>query len=113
MTTITKSQRVLNIINKAVENGFEINENKTFEDIKIEAEDFLIENTTSEKEEADYSDNNLFYSDGKGFEINVTGELYSTRDLELMRKRNENFLILHTIIDSNANVIDLIKTFED
>lgn len=113
MKTEILYKRALNIIKKALDYGLEIDENKTFEEIRIEAEEILTEYAPHTEEEADFSKDNIFYSDGKGYEVNISGEFYSLRDLELMRQRGESYLTLFTVFDSNANVIDLIKTFDD
>ena len=113
MKTEILNKRALNIINKALEYGLEINENKTFEEIRIESEEILTDYAPHTEEEADIIKENIFYSDGKGYEINISGDFYSMRDIELMRQRGDRYLVLFTVIDSNANVIDLIKTFDD
>ena len=49
----TNNQRTINILNKAIENGFEFDERNSLEEIRIEAEEFLIENTEAIEEECE------------------------------------------------------------
>ena len=76
----TNNQRTINILNKAIENGFEFDERNSLEEIRIEAEEFLIENTEAIEEECEVKSlgnhgQRVDWNDRKGFEFCTQGEI--------------------------------------
>ena len=110
MSKVTKNQRTLNIINKSVENGFEFDEAETLEEIRIDAEDFLIENTEASEEECDIESlgnhgQRVDWSDGKGYDFCSQGEIVDWSNN--WSKSPDTKVFYETVIDSDANVIKL------
>lgn len=111
MKTITASQRTLNIIYKAISNGFEFDERIAIEDVRIEAEEFLIENEIGViEEECEVKSlgnhgQRVDWSDGKGFDFWTQGEIVDFRSHWFDAPETKVFH--STVIDSNANVVKL------
>lgn len=105
MNTVTSNQRTINILNKALELGFEFNENNTLEEIRISAEEYLIDNTEAIEEECEVKSlgnhgQRVDYSDGLGYEYWSQGEIVNFD--------GKSEIIIHTtVVNSLGNVIDL------
>lgn len=105
MKTIQNNQRTINILNKAIANGFEFEHSMTIEAAQIEAEDFLIQNEIDVKEEQcevrslGNHGQRVDWSDGKGFDFWAQGQITDWLT-------NGKF-VHSTIIDSEANVVKL------
>jgi hypothetical protein len=111
MKIITPSQRDLNILNKAVANGFEINSQDTFEEVRNAATDFLIENEIDVKEEQvevkslGNHGQRVDWSDEFGFEFWSQGEIV---DFKSHWHDAPGTKVFHeTCVDSEANVIKM------
>lgn len=81
MKTITKQQRTLNIISKAIENGYVFDETDSIENTQVECEDFLIENEINVREEEckvkslGNHGQRVDWSDGMGYTFWQQGEI--------------------------------------
>lgn len=110
MKTITAQQRTINILNKATESGFEIEEAETLEDIRISAESFLIENSDAIEEECEVISlgnhgQRVDWSDGKGFEFWSQGEIV---DFSKHWSDSPETKVFHsTVVDSEGTVVKL------
>jgi len=111
MKQITSTQRSLNIINKAVANGFEFMENEVFENVRNEATQFLIDNKVDvieEEVEVKSLGNHgqrVDWSDGKGFDFWSQGEIV---DFKRHWGDEPNTKVYHEVcVDSEANVIKM------
>ena len=111
MKTITHFKRTTNIIAKAIDNGFEFNENDSVEDVRIAAEEFLIENEIDVQEievgviSQGSHGQRVEWSDGKGFDFWSQGEIV---DFSKHWHKNADTKIFHeTCVDSEANVIKM------
>lgn len=110
MKTISANQRTLNILNRAVSEGFEFNENDRLEDVRIAAEEFLIENTEAIEEECEVKSlgnhgQRVDFSDGHGFDFWSQGEIVDFKDHWF--DTPETKVYYETFVDSEANVIKL------
>lgn len=107
---ISSNQRVINIINKALENGFEFNETDRMEEIRIKAEEFLIENTEAIEEECEIVSlgnhgQRVDWNDEYGFWFWQQGEI--VRFSDNWNKHPETKIFHNTILDSKGRVINL------
>jgi hypothetical protein len=109
MKIITPNQRTVNILTKAVANGFEFDEQDTIENTRINAEDFLIESEIDVTEEhvevksLGSHGQRVDWSDGKGFDFWSQGEIV---DFSKHWFDSPETKVFHsTILDSDANVI--------
>lgn len=110
MNTITANQRTINIINRAIENGFEFDEDEKLEEVRISAEDFLIENTEAIEEECEVKSlgnhgQRVDWYDGKGFEFWSQGGIVDFGDH--WHKAPETKIFHETVIDSEGQVVKL------
>jgi hypothetical protein len=110
MKTISKNQRTINIINRALEFGFEFDENKRLEDVRNSAEEFLIENTEAEEEECEVKSlgnhgQRVDWYDGMGYEFWSQGEIVDFR--ANWSKPPETKVFHETVIDSEGKVVKL------
>lgn len=109
MTTYTAQQRFTNIIQKAINNGYEIDLSESFEEVYFQAEVFLL-NQDSEKEEfceihGNRNRQHIAWSDGMGYEHESDGEIcdYSLVEVDENCKK-----FPHTkVVDSEGTVIQL------
>lgn len=116
MNLITPTQRSLNIITKAIANGFELNEQDTFETVRNNATDFLIENEIDVKEEhvevksLGNHGQRVDWSDGFGFDFWSQGEIV---DFKRHWHDEPGTKVYHeTCVDSEANVIKMYYLVE-
>ena len=76
---ITNDKRTLNILNKAIEIGFELDESLSIKELKEKAISYLIENTSGTDEECDIITGNhgqsVQWTDGKGYDFFSQGEI--------------------------------------
>lgn len=79
---ISRTERHLNIIERAVKLGFDADYQQTFEDLCIKAEDFLIEYAIEtdgyEKVLCETCGNTMYWSDRMGLEVETWGEHNNT-----------------------------------
>ena len=105
MERISANQRTINIINAALANGFDFDDRGTIEDVRIEAEEFLIQNTEGVDEYVDVKNlghhgQRIDWSDGYGYDYWMQGEL--TDWSEAPEK-----IVIAQILDSKGQVINL------
>ena len=110
MKTISKNQRAVNILNKALELGFEFDDNSNLGALIIEAEDFIMSNSEGEEVECDIISTGrhgqrVDFNDGKGMEYWCQGEIV---DFSQNWHKPADTKIFHTnIIDSEGNFLKL------
>ena len=106
---ITNEKRTLNILNKAIEIGFEIDESLSMEELKEKAISYLIENTSGTEEECEVvigsHVQSFYWTDGKGYEFFSQGEILDF--IEHWFDPPETKVFYETLVDSEANVIRL------
>lgn len=110
MKNITSNQRTLNILAKAIENGFEFDENDRLEDVRIQAEEFLIENTEAVEEECEVNsigrgEQRVDWSDNMGFEFWSQGEIINFKDYWF--DTPETKVYHNTVVNSEGQVVKL------
>lgn len=111
MKNISPDQRSLNILNKAIANGFEIDEADTFEEVRNCATQYLIDNEIDVIEEhvevksLGNHGQSVDWSDGKGFDFWSQGEIV---DFKGHWHDEPGTKVFHeTCVDSDANVIKM------
>ncbi len=109
METISKNQRYLNILQKAVDNGFDFEIENTLEETLFEAESYLIDYTDAIEEECEVELNGrqqeVNYYDGMGYEYSCWGEIV---DFRVYWGKSPDEKVFHTtVIDSKAQVVNL------
>src|SRR5690625_4128672 len=110
MKNITATQRKLNILNKAIQNGFEIDEDKSFEYLVDDAESYLIYSEIDVKEEEcevrqSGRLQSVQRSDGMGYEFRSDGYIV---DFSAHWHKDPSDKVFHTtVVDSDANVVRL------
>ena len=106
---ITNDKRTVNILNKAIEIGFELNESLRLEDVKNEAISYLIENASGTDEECDIITGNhgqsAQWTDGKGYEFFSQGEIVDFK--KHWFDTPETKVYYQNLVDSVGNVIRL------
>lgn len=110
MKTITPNQRTLNILKNAIELGFEFDESNTLEEIRIEAEQYLIDNAEAIEEECEVESlgnhgQRVDWSDGMGFDFWTQGEIVDFRKYWFDSPDTKVFH--ETIVDSLGRVVKL------
>lgn len=110
MKTITSNQRTINIINKAVELGFKFNEEERLENIRIAAEEYLVDNSDHTEEECEVKSlgnhgQHIDWADGMGYEYWTQGQIvdFSTS----WHKDPETKVFVDRVINSEGVVVDL------
>ena len=106
----TNNQRTINILNKAIENGFEFDERNSLEEIRIEAEEFLIENTEAIEEECEVKSlgnhgQRVDWNDRKGFEFWTQGEIVDFSKTWFSPPETKVFH--NTVVNSEGIVVNL------
>ncbi len=110
MKTISKNQRTINILNKALELGFEFDENSPLETLRFEAEDFIMSNSEGEEVECEVKSlgrhgQRVDFNDGKGLEYWCQGGIV---DFSQNWHKPADTKIFHTnLIDSEGNYLRL------
>lgn len=111
MKTITANQRILNILQNAVNNGFSFNEQDTLEEIRINAEDYLIENTEAIEVECEIRfgrDQQVNWSDGKGFDYQSWGEILDYGTIKSNWFNSPDTKVFHSVVlNSEGQVVKL------
>ena len=107
---ITNNQRTLNILNKDIKIGFELDESLSMKELKEKAINYLIENNEGTEEECDVltvgsHDQRVEWSDGKGFDFWSQGEIVNFTKHWFDPPKTKVFY--ETLVDSEANVIRL------
>lgn len=108
---ISSNQRTVNILAKAIANGFEFDESVTMEEVRNDATQFLIDNeidVIEEEVEVKSLGNHgqrVDWSDGKGFDFWSQGEIV---DFKRHWGDEPNTKVYHEVcVDSEANVIKM------
>ena len=110
MATITKDQRAVNILQEAINLGYELltQHNKqvlSLEDVILDAEDFILanaENLTEEYVEVDPHTQAYDWTDRMGFHFECVGESFNWADFE-----DEETILLKKVVNSQGKVIQL------
>ena len=106
---ITNEKRTLNILNKAVEIGFEIDESLSMEELKEKAINYLIANDSGTEEECPVvtgkHGQSVQWTDGKGYEFFSQGEIldFAKHWYDISGTK----VFYQNLVDSEANVIRL------
>ena len=111
MKRITASQRIINIVSRATELGFEFDQTNSLEDIRIDAEDYLVENDDATEEyckvESTSNSQVVSYNDGHGYEYVCSGEIVNWSNCKV----DSQGRVFHTtILDSEGKVVRLYDT---
>jgi hypothetical protein len=110
MKTISKNQRIVNVLQKAINEGFQFTENETLDEIRANAEIYLVDNTEGIEEECEVKSlgshgQRIDWSDGKGYEYWRQGEIVDFKNHWFDSPETKVF---HSdIIDSEANHVRL------
>ena len=133
-TTITKDQRIINILQRAVELGFEFDSASPLYANVVAAEETLIDNGYDRIQDIGYNAdpyNYVDWNDGKGYNFSMEGEFISS-------DRNENeyfervgdgtffrpttladhkpgdivFVKMIDVVDSDAQVVTLVAKYK-
>lgn len=130
MKKISEAQRNLNIISRAIEQGFEHGNNDQFWYILSNAKEYLLYETSPDHYEycnvrCTGSDESYTYSDGKGYEVTMSGDIIGNISnwkerfifrssgrperirAEYADQYDESFIFFDKVIDSLGNVIQL------
>ena len=106
---ITNDQRTVNILNKAIEIGFELEESLSMEELKEKAISYLIENDQGTEEECDVvtgsHGQSAQWTDGKGYEFFSQGEIVDFK--KHWFDTPETKVYYQNLVDSVGNVIRL------
>lgn len=110
MKQITSNQRTINIISKAVALGYRFFESETIEDTRIEAEQYLIDNTDAIEDQCEVVSlgghgQRVDWSDGKGYDFWQQGEIVDFA--RHWHKEPEHKVYHNTVIDSEGQVVKL------
>ena len=110
MTTVNKEQRLLNILQKAINLSFEIDKQETFEQIIISAQDFILEWTEPLFEEVQIERagicQRIDWTDRMGYHYWVEGDLLS---YETMYHTNPGGrIVLATVFNSKGDPVCLV-----
>lgn len=109
MKTYTATQRALNIITNAVNEGFTFDQQDSFEDVRIAAEEYLIANTEHTEDECEINNvgrgQRLDWSDRMGFDYWEQGEIvdFSAN----WHKPADTKVTVATVLNSEGVVVDL------
>ena len=105
-------KRMLNILRRAIDSGFVIDENKPLVEIVASAEDFLIDNFSCDKEEyckleRGYSQS-YTYTDKNGWTKEESGDIthYESKDV-VEGVEGEKVVYYTTLINSEGEIIAL------
>jgi len=105
----TNEKRTLNIFNKAIEIGFEIDESLSMKKLKEKAISYLIENTSGTEEECDIitgsHGQSVQWTDGKGYEFFSQGKIVDFK--KHWFDTPETKVYYQNLVDSVGNVIRL------
>ncbi|MFA6087461.1 hypothetical protein [Mucilaginibacter sp.] len=111
---ISNDQAFINQLQRAVENGFEIDRDLTIGDIQIEAQDYLIELITPADKQVyceviqHGTSQHASYCDGIGTVYHSDGEIIRWQTYK-QAQPNEMF-VYATIVDVKGQVIELYET---
>jgi hypothetical protein len=110
MKQITSNQRTINIISKAVALGYRFFESETIEDTRIEAEQYLIDNTDAIEDQCEVVSlgghgQRVDWSDGKGYDFWQQGDIVDFA--RHWHKEPEHKVYHNTVIDSEGQVVKL------
>lgn len=110
MKQITSNQRTINIISKAVALGYRFFESETIEDTRIEAEQYLIDNTDAIEDQCEVVSlgghgQRVDWSDGKGYDFWQQGDIVDFA--RHWHKEPEHKVYHNTVIDSEGQVVNL------
>lgn len=110
MKQITSNQRTINIISKAVALGYRFFESETIEDTRIEAEQYLIDNTDAIEDQCEVVSlgghgQRVDWSDGKGYDFWQQGDIVDFA--RHWHKEPEHKVYHNTVIDSEGQAVKL------
>jgi hypothetical protein len=111
-TLITSEQAFINQLQRAVENGFEIDRDLTINEIQIEAQDFLIYNLPVDKSEycevlQHGTSQHVDYCDGLGTVYTCDGEIIGWNTY---RDATPNEKFVHTtIVNVKGEIVQLYE----
>lgn len=112
-TLITSDQAFINQLQRAVENGFEIDRDETIEDIQIQVQDFLVDNLPADQQI--YCEvlqhgrsQHVDYADGFGTYYTSDGEIIGWNTYRDAAP-NEQY-VYATIVDVKGQIIQLYET---
>lgn len=115
MEQITPLKRLLNIIERAVSEGFEVDINETIRQNAIDAEEFIFAENYTDPEDADYvaiattyhcdaRGEHLYWHDDFGYRYEVDGDLKgSHKDIEGYPP------VLAVVLDSRARIVAIVE----
>lgn len=100
-----ETKRSLNILSRAINNGYTINQTQQFDQVISNCVDFLIDNNDTDIEEEIIIENNsIIYCDKNGYEYSCLGEFFTSED----KKRNEGKkFVVAKVINSDAKIVSL------
>jgi len=112
---ITNEKRILNILNKAIEIGFEIDESLSMEELKEKAIHYLIENELCIDKYCPVitgsCGQSVKWTDGKGYEFFAQGEIIDFKRHWCDAPKTKVYY--KKIVDSFGNVIRLYYKVEE
>lgn len=109
---ITSDQAFINQLQRAVENGFEIDRSESIEEIQIQAQDYLINNLPADKkiycEVINHGTNqHVDYADGIGTTYTSDGEIIDWNTYRDAAPNEQH--VYASIVDVKAQIIELYE----
>lgn len=100
-----ETKRDLNILNRAINDGFIINRNQQFENVVSDCIEFLLDSCCFDLEqEVKIENNSIMYCDENGYEYLCSGEFYTYEDEKNNRGKK---LVIDKIVNSKAEIVYL------
>lgn len=104
-----ETTRAMSILNRASKLGFEIVETQQFDEVVVNAAEFLIDIIGSDIQELTTIENNsIIYCDENGWEFNCSGEFYTNED---EKKNAGKKFTIQTLVNSKGEVVELYVEF--
>ena len=118
--TMSNFKRITNILTKADSLGYELDITSSLEDVILDAENYIIENTLEKYFKKEFlaisrGRNQYFeWSDGEGYSISSSGEIcdYSRKRFVIENERKLVQFPYQLLVDSNADVVELYEERE-
>ncbi|MFV0398811.1 MAG: hypothetical protein ACK5JU_12500 [Bacteroidales bacterium] len=129
MKKITKQQRAINVIQRAINLGYEFDSSFTFDEILIDCENFLFGELDADRYEkcqlhTSTRDQHYSYADGMGYENTVSGDIHYFDPEETrytfsedgtpisiewfdVEEEDNSVVFFDRVIDSEAKVVQL------
>jgi hypothetical protein len=106
-------ERSVNILKRAILDGFVFDSQDSFEDIILQAEQWFDDYPADIIDTPDYFDGrNLSWNDKKGFSREVSGEFFTYEDERRARQRGETSILVDRFFDTDANIVELYIEIE-